>query len=97
MLREAESYLGTVAERLDSAGVRMHTRVLKGFVEDEILGFGEESKVDLVVMAKGERTGVERLTLRDLACHLLRRGSVPVLMVRTAALVAAENPQVVTR
>jgi nucleotide-binding universal stress UspA family protein len=97
MLREAGSYLGTMAERLDSAGVRMRTRVLKGFAEDEILEFGEESKVDLVVMATRGQTGVERLTLRDLAGHLLRPGRTPVLMVRTAALVAAENPQVVTR
>jgi nucleotide-binding universal stress UspA family protein len=71
--------------------------VLKGFAEDEILEFGEESKVDLVVMATRGQTGVERLTLRDLAGHLLRPERAPVLMVRTAALVAAENPQVVTR
>lgn len=94
---EAEAYLRAVAERLDSEGVRVRTRLLTGYAEDEILAFGDEAEVELVVMATRGRTGVGRLTLRDLAGHLLRRGNAPVMMVRTVSVLTEERPQLVVQ
>lgn len=94
-VREAEAYLRTSLERLDGEGVRLHSRPLTGFVEDEVLKFGEKADVDLVVMATRGRTGMERLTLRDLAGHLLRQGNAPVMMVRTASVISMERPRLV--
>lgn len=95
--READVYLRAVVERLDSEGVRAHTRPLTGFAEDEILAFGKEADVDLVIMATRGRTGLERLTLRDLTGHLLRRGNAPILMVRNVSVITEDRPQLVVR
>ncbi len=93
--RVAESYLRIVLERLEGEGVRGQYRLLTGFAEDELLAFAEDTEIDLVVMATRGRTGMERLTLRDLAGHLLRRGSAPVMMVRKAAVISEERPRLV--
>lgn len=95
--REAEDYLRALVERLTSKRVRVHSRLLTGFAESEVLAFEDETEVDLVVMATRGRTGMERLTLRDLAGHLLRRGTAPVLMVRTVSVLTEELPQLVSR
>ncbi len=93
--RVAESYLRIVRERLEGEGVRVRYRLLTGLAEDEILAFSEDTKIDLVVMATRGRTGMERLTLRDLAGHLLRRGNAPVMMVRTVSVISEDRPRLV--
>jgi nucleotide-binding universal stress UspA family protein len=84
-VREAGSYLDTVAERLGDTGVRVHTRLLEGFSEDAILAFERQAAIDLVVIATRARAvGLSGLGIQSLAQEMLRHGVSPVLMIRTA-------------
>lgn len=81
-VQEARAYLDAMAERLGDIGVRVHTRELEGFAEDEILAFERQAAIDLVVIATHARLG--GLVLQSMAQDMLRHGVAPVLMVRAA-------------
>ncbi len=84
-VREAAAYLDEVAERLKDAGVRLHTKQLTGFAEDEILAFERQAAIDLVVIATRARAaGLSGLGIQSLAQEMLRHGVSPVLMIRSA-------------
>lgn len=80
-VRKARDYLDAVAMRLADTGVRLHTQLLEGFAEDEILAFERQASIDLLVIATHGRVG--GLVLQSLAQDMLRHGVSPVLMVRT--------------
>ncbi|CCF84326.1 universal stress protein [Nitrolancea hollandica] len=84
-VREAAAYLDEVAERLKDTGVRLHTKQLAGFAEDEILAFERQAAIDLVVIATRARAvGLSGLGIQSLAQEMLRHGVSPVLMIRSA-------------
>ncbi len=84
-VREAAVYLDEVAERLKDTGVRLHTKQLAGFAEDEILAFERQAAIDLVVIATRARAvGLSGLGIQSLAQEMLRHGVSPVLMIRSA-------------
>jgi nucleotide-binding universal stress UspA family protein len=57
---EARKYLRILADELQSAGLRVVTRVRRGEPVDEILGAAREEAVDLIAMATHGRTGPAR-------------------------------------
>jgi nucleotide-binding universal stress UspA family protein len=84
-VREAGAYLDAVAERLKDTGVRLYTKQLAGFAEDEILAFERQAAIDLVVIATRARAiGLSGLGIQSLAQEMLRHGVSPVLMIRSA-------------
>jgi nucleotide-binding universal stress UspA family protein len=84
-VREAGAYLDAVAERLKDTGVRLYTKQLAGFAEDEILSFERQAAIDLVVIATRARAiGLSGLGIQSLAQEMLRHGVSPVLMIRSA-------------
>jgi nucleotide-binding universal stress UspA family protein len=84
-VREAGAYLDAVAERLKDTGVRLYTKQLAGFAEDEILAFERQAALDLVVIATRARAiGLSGLGIQSLAQEMLRHGVSPVLMIRSA-------------
>jgi nucleotide-binding universal stress UspA family protein len=82
--REAESYLGEVAQRLRSEGFSVQTAVQEGWPASIIVCRGAESGSKLIVMATHGRTGVVRLLLGSVALEVVRRSALPVLLVRPA-------------
>lgn len=61
---------------------KISAEVAVGDAADQILRYAQEKKMDLVVMSTHGRTGVRRLVLGSVADEVLRRSSVPVLLVR---------------
>jgi len=86
---QAEVYLGEVAERLRADGLAVETSVREGWPADVISQLTVAPAPRLVVMATHGRTGVERLLLGSVALEVVRRGALPVLLVRPAGYPAA--------
>jgi len=84
--REAESYLGEVAQRLRSDSLSVQTVVREGWPADIIVYRGAELGSRLIVMATHGRTGVVRLLLGSVALEVVRRSPLPVLLVRPTEL-----------
>ncbi len=79
---EAESYLSAVAERLRSDGLSVETILREGWPADVIVYQGATLEPRLIVMATHGRTGVVRLIFGSVALEVVRRTSLPVLLIR---------------
>ena len=86
----AMNYLVIWAERLRLEGVRVQTTVLVGQAPDTIIQASQVSNIDLIVMATHGRTGLPRVVLGSVALEVLRRGPLPVVLVRPTCLVHPE-------
>jgi nucleotide-binding universal stress UspA family protein len=89
ILRENETAVNThltdIAARISSTGVRVRTAVRRGPTAATLLDWEAEEAPDLLVMATHGRTGIARFALGSVADRMVRQGSVPVLLVRSAA------------
>jgi nucleotide-binding universal stress UspA family protein len=80
VIEEAESYLNTIAARLQKQGLNASVHVRFGHAVDEIL---EQAKdVDLVAMSTHGRSGFGRWALGSVADRVMRRCPKPVLLCR---------------
>lgn len=79
---DAEEYLAPLAAALRARGVDTASAVRYGRPEKEILAAAAEAGVDMIAMATHGRTGVGRLLFGSVAESVLRRATVPVLMIR---------------
>jgi len=61
---------------------KVQTFIRKGVVDDEIIKFAEEKKVDLIVMGTHGRTGIELTILGSIAEKVVRKAKCPVLTVK---------------
>jgi nucleotide-binding universal stress UspA family protein len=83
--REVREYLQTVAEQLRAQGLQVQFQALKGFPARDLLqAYEQEAGVDLVVMTTHGRSGMHRLLVGSVAEHLLRHGTIPMLLIRPA-------------
>jgi nucleotide-binding universal stress UspA family protein len=80
--KELQSKLETVAVDLRSSGYKVYTTVLTGATVEAIANFVEKRNFDLLAMATYGRTGVNRLVYGSIAEALLRRVSIPLLLLR---------------
>ncbi len=56
--------------------------IRKGLVDDEIVKFADEKKIDLIVMGTHGRTGIEYTLLGSIAEKVVRKAKCPVLTVK---------------
>ncbi|MCS7229953.1 MAG: universal stress protein [Candidatus Kryptonium sp.] len=56
--------------------------IRKGVVDDEILKFADEKKVDLIVMGTHGRTGIEYTLLGSITEKIVRKAKCPVLTIK---------------
>jgi len=87
--RQEQHYLDTTAKRVTAvAPVRVTAEVLPGSnvlpetVAENLLERARVSKADLIVMATHGRAPLSRFALGSVADELIRRASVPILLVR---------------
>ncbi len=78
--REAERYLGEVAERLRRDGVAVHRHVEEGDPATAIVELAGADK--LVAMASHGRSGVARWALGSTAERVVHGGASPVMLLR---------------
>jgi nucleotide-binding universal stress UspA family protein len=77
-----EAYIAGVAAEMKAKGVRVTTRVRRGWPVDEILAAAREEGADLVAMTTHGRTGPARLLFGSVAEGVLRHADVPVFLMR---------------
>jgi nucleotide-binding universal stress UspA family protein len=84
-IREAEAYVADLAKGLQTEGISTEAKVRYGDPVEEIIDHIAWDHIDLVVMATHGRTGLKRLVLGSVAENVLRRTSVPMLVMRAAS------------
>ena len=78
-----ESYLRAIADELArGCGVRVSYGVIRANAVDAICTRAREIRANLVVMTSHGRTGLSRAWLGSVADGVMRRSSIPVLMLR---------------
>ncbi len=88
-VQEAEDYVSGLAKRLQAEGVRAEARVRYGDPVEEIPDHRTWDHLDLIAMTTHGRTGLTRVVMGSVAEHVLRRTSVPMLLLRAAPPVEA--------
>jgi len=84
-VREAETYLTGVAERLGALGVTDIKRsVWYGPAAAAIVEAANFNRADMIVMTTHGRTGVGRLVMGSVAESVLRGTTMPILIIREA-------------
>lgn len=83
----AEEYLREKALEMEGRGVRVRCATQLGAVADTILEAAEKHGVNLIVMSTHGRSGLGRWVMGSTADRVLRTSPIPVLLVRSAAVV----------
>jgi len=90
VVREAESYLAAVGERLRAQGVTHVVRsVWYSSAAKAIVEAGRVRGVDLIVMSTHGRSGLRRALRGSVAESVLRRTRIPILLVSAGGAVEA--------
>jgi nucleotide-binding universal stress UspA family protein len=80
---EAQDYLDSVAQRLQTRGAQVRTRVLiSEQVAAAILEDACQHDIDLIAMSTAGRSGLTRLLIGSVADKVLRRAEKPLLLYR---------------
>jgi nucleotide-binding universal stress UspA family protein len=77
----AQEYLGGVARRLEPALTQVHGRTEIGDPAECIVEAATDQHASLIVMATHGRTGVARAVLGSVATAVLRRTTIPLMLV----------------
>jgi len=85
--KQADRYLGRIAEKLQSKGVKVHTEVLFWPPAEAIASYAEQNGADVIVLSSHGRSGLSRWAYGSVADKVLRASCVPVLMVRAPGCV----------
>jgi nucleotide-binding universal stress UspA family protein len=78
----AHEYLAAAARDLDAKGVKTNRAVAIGNATDGIVWAAEREGAGLIVMSTHGRSGVGRIVLGSVADAVVRRTSLPVILVR---------------
>ncbi|CAN5773119.1 universal stress protein [soil metagenome] len=80
---QEQEYLQSLAHRcMEHAGVSPVTEILDGPVSKVIASYAAETDIDLIVMTTHGRGGISRAWVGSVADSLVRRVSVPVMLIR---------------
>lgn len=82
VLKEAEEYLASVEERLRKEGISVESHVRYGHAAEEIIEHIRHWKYDLIAMTTHGRSGVSRLLMGSVTESVIRKASIPVLVIR---------------
>ncbi|NLT66288.1 MAG: universal stress protein [Acidobacteria bacterium] len=80
--RSAESELQKEISKLGNRDIQIRSQILAGGAADQIVRFGQDEQVDLIVIATHGRTGFDRLVFGSVAEKVVRLAGQPVLTIR---------------
>ena len=80
---EARTYLEGAAERLQTKGLDVRTKVMKGAPAQGLVEVARETEGDIIVLTSHGRSGIDRWVLGSVAEALVRASGDPVLIVRS--------------
>jgi nucleotide-binding universal stress UspA family protein len=79
--RGCEAYMAGVAQRVDSAGLRVQTRIAVGRRAATIRQCAVQADADLIVMVTHRRAGLERFVYGSVSIQVVQGGVCPVLLI----------------
>lgn len=82
-VESANQYLESVARRIEDHGHRVTSEVRRGTVANELIAASKPG--DLYVIASHGRSGIARWFMGSVAEEVIRRSSVPVMLIRAAS------------
>src|SRR5438105_14586713 len=81
-LRSAQTYVDGLSGRLQTSGLQVESKAVRGEVAATIDAVAEETNADMVVMSTHALTGPARAVLGSVADSVVRTSHRPVLLVR---------------
>ncbi|GAB6863113.1 universal stress protein [Haloplanus litoreus] len=78
---EGEAILDDLTARATDRGIELTDAIVEGVPENVILEYADEHGIDLLVMGTHGRHGIERYLVGSVTERVVRRSSVPVLVV----------------
>jgi nucleotide-binding universal stress UspA family protein len=81
---EAQAYISEMVKKLNKEGIAAKGETIYGKAADEILGYTEKNKVDLIIMSTHGKSGISRWAFGSVADRVVRHSRVPVLTVAPA-------------
>lgn len=81
-LKEAQEFLGKLAEQLREVGYRVETAIEEGEPRTTIVDYAERVKADLIVIGSHGRRGLPRLLLGSVSEYVARHAGCSVEIVR---------------
>lgn len=81
-VKSGGEYLAAVKARLERAGIAVLTELVEGRAEGAILDYVERHEPSLIAMATHGRGGFSRMIMGSVADAVVRKTTVPVLLVR---------------
>ncbi len=82
MEENARNQLEKIVKENLKTKAKVQVFIRKGLVDDEIVKFADEKKIDLIVMGTHGRTGIEYTLLGSIAEKVVRKAKCPVLTVK---------------
>ena len=84
LTQTAQSYLDTVAARLQKKDIPARAVVTYGKDAVQICDYAKQNKFDLIAMASHGRSGMTRWALGSVADKVLNCSDVPVMLIRVS-------------
>lgn len=81
--RLLKSYLDTNAKKLASQGIKVSTAVAYGEAAEEIIGYADKNKIDLIVISTHGYSGIKRWVLGSVTQKVLYGTCAPVLLIKS--------------
>jgi len=92
LLAQGQSFLAEVAKEIEGRGkVKARSVVTIGFPVDEVVRVAAEVKAGLIALATHGRSGVNRWVMGSVADGVVRRSSLPCLLVRPQEAAGEES------
>ena len=92
LLAQGQSFLAEVAREIEGRGkVKVRSVVTIGFPVDEVVRVAGEVNAGLIALATHGRSGVNRWVMGSVADGVVRRSSLPCLLVRPQEAAAEES------
>ena len=85
MDRPMKAYLELNANELQSQGIKTSTAIAYGNIADEIIGFADKSKIDLIIISTHGYSGIKRWVLGSVARKVLYGTCAHVLLIKSKA------------
>lgn len=90
MDRPMKAYLELNAKELQSQGIKTSTTITYGNIADEIVGFADKDKIDLIIISTHGYSGIKRWVLGSVARKVLYGTCAHVLLIKSKAPKASQ-------
>jgi nucleotide-binding universal stress UspA family protein len=81
---EMDRRLTRLGATLETSGLAVSTRLVRGTTYESIVNAAEQEHADLIVMGTHGRTGIQHLLLGSVAERVVRTAKVPVMTMRVS-------------